>query len=359
MTEQHPLPDLDAPALYARNDPSGAYSRLLDLAGQCRTAWEIVMAWKAPTLPAPPRAVIVAGMGGSAIGGDLLRALAAEECTIPIVVHRDYGLPAYAGPHTLVLASSYSGNTEETLSAAEEAFRRGCPLIAVTTGGELARRAQTWGIPLLAFDYPAQPRECLGYSLLLLLGALVRLDLLPDPTPEVESSIATLKQVRAEIAREVPLARNPAKELARWLYGGFAYVFGAGRLAPVARRWKGQFNENSKAWSCFEELPELDHNVIAGTSNPPGFAQQVRVLFLTSDYDHPRNRLRQEITRAIFEQAGAPCRAIAAHGDSPLAQMLSSVLLGDITSYYLAMLYEADPTVIPAIHALKAALARA
>ncbi len=352
------LPDLDRPEVYAEHDPSGACSRLFDLADQCREAWRIVRKWEPPLLSFPPRAVVVAGMGGSAIGGDLLAALARDLATIPIFVHRNYGLPAWAGPQTLILASSYSGNTEETLSSAAEAFRRGAPMVAVTTGGELARRASEWGVSLLSFHYPAQPREALGYSFLLLLGVLVRLDLLPDMSPEVEESIAVLEVLRAEVDPAVPLERNLAKELATWLYGHLPTVYGSDLLAPVARRWKGQFNENSKSWAFFEELPEMDHNAITGTANPSSFAGQVRALFLTSEHDHPRNRLRQEATRLLFEEAGVPCRAVAGRGKSPLAQMLSTVLLGDAVSYYLAMLYRADPTAIPAIHALKRALAQ-
>ncbi len=355
---QPSLPNLDRPETYTEYDPSNASARLFDLAGQCRKAWRIVEKWEPPILSPPPRAVIVAGMGGSAIGGDLLAALARDLATVPIFVHRNYGLPTWAGPPTLVLASSYSGNTEETLSSAAEAFRRGAPLVAVTTGGELARHASEWGASLLSFDYPAQPREALGYSFLLLLGILVRLDLLPDLSPEVEESISVLEALRAEVEPAVPLERNPAKALAFWLYGSLPTIYGSDLLSPVARRWKGQFNENSKSWAFFEELPEMDHNAITGTANPPSFSGRVRALFLTSEQDHPRNRLRQEVTRRLFEEAGVPCCTVAGRGKSPLAQMLSTILLGDAISYYLAMLYRADPTAIPAIHALKRALAQ-
>jgi glucose/mannose-6-phosphate isomerase len=353
------LPNLDHLDTYTRTDPTGAYDRLFDPAGQCRTAWQIAMAWSPPALPVPPRAVIIAGMGGSAIGGDLLRALALEQATVPILVHRDYGLPAYAGPHTLVLASSYSGNTEETLTAAAEAQRRGAPLIAITTGGELARRAREWGASLLTFDYPAQPREALGYCLMLLLGVLVRLELLPDPTPDVEPAATNLENLRQEVARTVPTAQNEAKGMARWLYGHIPAIYGSGLLAPVARRWQGQFNENSKSWAVYGELPEMDHNAVCGTSWPAGLAQRMRGIFLSSPFDHPRNRLRLEVTRQLMVEAGIPCRTVAGRGNSPLARVLTTVLLGDATSYYLAMLYGADPGAIPAIVALKEALGRA
>ncbi|MGC8874844.1 MAG: bifunctional phosphoglucose/phosphomannose isomerase [Chloroflexia bacterium] len=352
-----PLPDLDDPNIYLEIDRSRAGTRLFDLPGQCRRAWEIAMAWSPPILPAPPRIVVIAGMGGSAIAGDLLRALAERWASVPVWVHRDYGLPAFASGNALVIASSYSGDTEETLSAAEEAWRRGATLVAVTTGGELERRAQDWGIPVLRFDYPAQPREALGYSFLLLLGVLVRLQLFPDPTPQVEEAVSLLEELLLEVRPETPEERNPAKELARWLHGHLPFISGSGLLAPVARRWKGQLNENSKSWAIFEELPEMDHNVVAGTAHPPRLASNIRAVLLTSDADHPRNRLRTTITRQILEESGTPCRTVAGRGCSALAQILTTVLLGDATSYYLAMLYRADPTSIPAIRVLKEALA--
>jgi glucose/mannose-6-phosphate isomerase len=177
-------------------------------------------------------------------------------------------------------------------------------------------------------------------------------------TPEVEGAIAALEGLRAKITPGAPLAQNPCKELAHWLHGYLPLVCGAGLLGPVARRWKGQINEVSNAWAFFDELPEMDHNTVAGTTHPAGLAARVRAVFLTSDQDHPRNRHRQEITLGLFEDAGTACRTVAASGDSPLAQVLSAVLLGDATSCYLAMLYGADPTLIPPILALKEAMAR-
>lgn len=358
MIDQTSLPDLDDPEVYEQTDPQGARQRLFTLAEQCRAAWEIVSSWDPPPLAMPPRAVLVIGMGGSAIGGDLLRVLASPIASIPIIVHRDYDLPAFAGPHTLVIVSTYSGNTEETLSAAKQARQRAAPMVAVTTGGELAHLAWEWDVPRLSFDYPAQPRETLGYSLLLLMGALVRLDLLPDPSPEIEGVIAALEALRSQVEPAVPLAQNPAKELAHWLCGHLPFVCGAGLLGPVARRWKGEFNEVSNAWAVFDQLPEMDHNTVAGTTHPAGFGAKVRAIFLASRYDHPRNRRRQEITSALLEDAGVACRTVAARGDSQLAQVLTSVLFGDATSYYLAILYGADPTLIPQIVALKQAMAR-
>ncbi len=352
------IPDLDNLDLYPTGDPTGAHGRIFDLAGQCRAAWNLVMGWTPPALREPPHAVVVAGMGGSAIGGDLLRGLAADQSPVPILVHRDYNLPAFVGPHTLVLTSSYSGNTEETLSAAIAARHRGAPMVVIATGGELVARARQWGTSVLQFTYPAQPREALGYSLLLLLGALVRLGLLPDPTPAVQEAGAVLEALRREIELEVPRERNPAKGLAHWLFGTTPLVCGSGLLAPVARRWKGALNENSKSWAAYEELPEMDHNTLAGTARPAAFAEKLRGIFLESALDHPRNRLRRELTRRLLEAAGLPCRTVTARGESPLAQVLSAVLWGDAASYYLAILYGMDPAKIAAITTLKEMMAR-
>ncbi len=359
MAKEQTVPNLDDPIICQQTDSCGAYERIFDLGGQCQAAWQLVQKWQPPVLPSPPQQIIIAGMGGSAIGGDILRALTLAESRIPISIHRDYDLPAWAGPQTLVIASSYSGNTEETLSAAEEAHRRGAPLLAVTTGGTLAKKAQEWKAGLLTFNYPAQPREALGYGVVLLLGALARIKLLPDPDEQIRETVAELAALSQELALTVPADRNLAKEIATWVYGCLPLVYGAGLLAPVARRWKGQFNENSKSWAGFEELPEMDHNAVTGTEHPASFAGEVRGIFLTADLDHPRNRLRQEITRGLLEKAGASCRTIGGRGRSGLAQMLTCAFIGDAASYYLAMLYRADPTAIPNIKALKEALAKA
>jgi len=299
-------------------------------------------------------------MGGSAIGGALLQGLVAGECPVPITVVRGYTLPAFArGPGTLVIGCSYSGNTEETLSAFEEALERRALPVAVTTGGKLAALAQEEGIPLVRFDYRSQPRAALGYSFTLLLGLLCRLGLLRDYSADLEEAARVMEEWQAEIRPQVPTARNAAKRLASQIAGRLPVVYGAGVLAAVANRWKTQFNENGKHWTFFEVLPELNHNAVVGFGNPQSVRERTIVLMLRSSLDHPRVQVRWEVTRELLLREGVVAEEVQGRGESHLAHMLSLIHFGDYVSFYLAMLNEVDPTPVETIAFLKQRLAEA
>lgn len=304
--------------------------------------------------------VVIAGMGGSAIGGDLLTAYALPMCKIPLYVHRDYDLPAWAQRReTLVIASSHSGNTEETLSSARQALENGCRLLAITTGGELAQLAEEQHAVLWRFDHPGPPRAAVGYSFCLLLAAVCRLGWLPDPSEELNEAILSMRQQQATIKADVPDVRNLAKRIAGQLIGRWVTVIGAGLQAPVARRWKGQINELAKAWGQFEFLPEADHNLLAGSLNPHENFGRMMVLFLRGKGDHPRNRLRAELTRKALMLEGIGTDSIEIKGESRMAQLWNGVHLGDYIAYYLAMAYEVDPTPVEAIENFKREMLKA
>jgi glucose/mannose-6-phosphate isomerase len=345
--------NLDDATAFATIDPQNMLAQIDGLPAQLRTAWEL-----GRRLPLPEftllRQVLIAGMGGSAIGADLLAAYAAAQCRIPIFVHRDYDLPAWAaGPETLVIASSHSGNTEETLSSFEAARRNGCQMLVVATGGKLVQAAAAADVPAWIFEHRGQPRAAVGFSFGLLLAALARLGLLPDPAAELASAIHTMQEQREALRAAVPTAQNPAKRLAGQAVGRWVTVFGAGILAPVARRWKGQISELAKAWAQFEFLPEADHNTLAGTLNPEELLARSMVIFLRSPSDHPRNRLRSDLTRRAMMLEGLNTDAFEAPGDTPLAHLWSSLLFGDYVAYYLAMAYGVDPTPIAALENFK------
>ena len=353
------MPDLDAPQSFGSCDPKGMLAHIAGLPQQCAAAWDKVQCLKLPDEYRRARQVVVLGLGGSAIGADLLRGLLVDECPIPLIVHRDYGLPAFVDAHTLVIASSYSGNTEETLSGFDEARRRGARLLAVTTGGELAQRAGEWGIPLYTYEYEAQPRAALGYSLFSLLGVMQHLGLASDKSNEVAESSDVMKQWQAEIEPAVPASANAAKSLARELYGRLPVVYGAEHLSEAARRWKGQFNENSKSWAVFDAVPELTHNTVAGYSSPSRLRGEAFVVMLLAASNHPRVQARFEIVGELLRRNGVAYRVIDARGQSKLAQVLSLVHVGDYVSYYLAMLYNADPWEIKSIDWVKKRLSAA
>lgn len=338
---------------FAKLDSQNMLGEMNGLPEQLQAAW--LEAGKLPLGEHPAiRQVIVAGMGGSAIGADLVKAYTAPLASVSLDIHRDYGLPAWAsGPETLVIASSHSGNTEETLSAMETALERGCTTLAVTTGGKIAKLAREKGCELWVFNHQGQPRAAVGYSFGLLLNAFTRLGFIPDQTSEIQDAVREMQEQRPLLAPELPDHDNPAKRQAGQLIDRWVSVFGADLLAPVARRWKGQISEIAKSWGQYEDLPEADHNTLAGVVNPEAVLSRTMALFLQADHNHPRNLRRIELTRKNFMLEGISTDLIEARGASRLAQMWTLIQFGDYTAYYLAMAYDVDPTPVASIENLK------
>ena len=335
-------------------DPQGMLDHIINLPKQLEDGWAAAGQLELPKHFEEVKRVVVAGMGGSAIGGSLLASLLAPESSVPVFVVRDYDLPAFAaGPDTLVIASSNSGNTEETLSALEQAPQRGGQLLAMPTGGQLAERARQARLPLITIDYQSQPRAALGWSFAPLLNLASRLGWAHDLKPDLDEAVRVMREWGRELTAGTPIMKNLAKREAGQLMGRIVFVFGAGYFGEVARRWKDQFNENAKTWSAFEELPEANHNLLAGTDWPDGFASKVMALFLTGARDHPRHVKRIELTRTAFMMAGCNTDILSARGESPLAQMMSLIQLGDFMSLYLALLYGAEPTQVDALATFK------
>jgi len=313
------------------------------------------------SLPLPEfkglRGVIITGMGGSAIGADLLSAYTASSCSVPLVVHRDYDLPAWAnGPQTLVIAASHSGETEETLAAFQLAQSRGCQCLIISTGGKLSSLGEAVGVPVWHFQYTGQPRSAVGFSFSLMMTALYRLGLIPDPTADLRETLHAMGNQQTNLLAEVPVAFNPAKRMAGQLVGRIAVIIGADYMAPVARRWKSQISEVAKAWGQFEFLPEADHNSLAGLNNPDAALSHIMALFITAPENHPRNQIRLDFTRQIFMTQGINTDTIQARGEGRMAHIWTALHFGDYTAYYLAMAYGEDPTPVDAITMLKAAM---
>jgi len=346
--------NLDDFSAFQQLDTQNMLAHIDGLPDQLQTAWELSRHLPLPEMTGI-RQILIAGMGGSAIGADLLSAYIAPNCPLPVAVHRDYELPGWAqGKETLFIASSHSGNTEETLSAFETARERGCQILTISTGGKLEAESAAGAIPNWKFDHKGQPRAAVGFSFGLLLGLFDRLGLIPNPALELKSALVEMRQQQAGLLITIPAAQNPAKRMAGQLVGRLPVILGSGFLAPVSRRWKGQISEVAKAWAQFEYLPEADHNTMAGLSHPEEVLQRMIILFLRAPSDHPRNRLRADLTRKGFMLEGLNTDFIDAAGDTPLAHIWTTLHMGDYVSYYLAMAYGVDPTPIPAIEGLKA-----
>jgi len=351
--------NLDDPIIYPQYDRADMFGHIAALSDQCQAGWKLMQSVDLPASFSQVDRIIVSAMGGSAIGGSLLASLIADECRVPLLVLRDYALPAYLrGPLSLVVSVSHSGETEETLSAFDEARRRGCQLMALTTGGTLAQRARDCGAALATFRYESPPRAALGYSFASLLAMLCRLGFVADKSADLAEALTVMRAWQKEIEPSSPVSRNPAKRLAGQMMGRNVVVWGSGILSEVARRWKGQINENAKQWSAFEVLPEADHNAICGTL-PDEVTAKTFVVFLTATLDHPRTQKRHAISRHVLMTSGVNTEAVAARGNSALAQMLSTLYYGDYVSGYLGLLNEQDPAATPGILELKARMAEA
>ena len=348
------LDDLDR---FKQLDSQNMLAEIDGLPDQLKSAWDLGQTQPLPAANDIQR-VVISGMGDSALGADLLAALVLSTCSAPVIVHRDYGLPAFArGKGTLFIASSYSGDTEETLDSFESALKNDCTIVVISIGGEISKRAKAKNIPAWIFNHKGQPRAALGFSFGLLLALFTRLNLIPDPSKDVDEAVSAMKKSQEKIRAEIPAALNPAKRYAGQLMGRWVTFFAAGILAPVARRFKYQINEISKAGANFEVLPEADHNTLAGTIHPEEVLMPHTMnLFLRAPADHRQNRQRIDLTKQAFMLEGLNTDFLGARGESLLAQMWTMILFGDYMAYYLAMAYGVNPTPVDAIENFKKAM---
>lgn len=350
--------NLDEQQVYKKDDPEGMLTHIHNIPELCRQAWQMATAFDLPEDYSRIYKIVILGMGGSAIGGDLVASLISEEAKIPVIIQRDYSLPAFVNSKTLVITSSYSGMTEETLSAFEKALNTDSKKLVITTGGRLKDMSQEHNIPVFTFSYKAQPRAALPFSFLPILNFIHRLGFINDKSADVAEMVRVLKQLSKEIDEKVPTSQNQTKQLAQALYGRLAVIYGAGITSEVAHRWKTQLNENSKAWAFYEIFPELNHNAVVGYQFPKELSSKMVVVMLHSSHLPNQILRRYQITCQILKEAGIGYHLIDGLGKSDLAQMMSLVLFGDYVSYYLAMLNQIDPTPVKAIDFLKGELGK-
>lgn len=346
----------DAAALRAA-DPGGMLDSVASLPADVREGYELGR--RTPDLPSGDgvRSLAFCGMGGSAIAGDVIGALLADRLPIPVSVVRAPELPAHCGPDTLVLASSYSGDTAETLSLFEQALGRGCRLLAITSGGELGRLAEGAGAACLRLPLGfVMPRAAFGYLALAPLGALEAIGLGRDLGPDLEEAVSALGRIVEACAPDVASSANPAKALALRMGERIPVIWGADGIAAVAAaRWKAEWNENAKLPAFSSALPELDHNEVVGWSDGQG--RPFVLVTLRHAGEHPEIAARFPPSIEIARSSGMDVEEVWAGGRSPLARLLELVLHGDLASTYVALVRGVDPSPIVAIARLKRALA--
>jgi len=307
--------------------------------------------------PGDIRSVVVTGLGGSAIGGDLAQSVAGRYILKPYIVNRDYDLPTFVDASTIVFACSYSGNTEETLSAYKQAKQSKATIVCVTSGGELESLAKADGYPVVPLPKGLPPRAALGHALFMLLGAMQSLQLIPDMTKSIEETMELLVGLREKYGLKNPETENPAKRIARSLHGKIVAIYGSGAiLGATAFRWRSQIEENSKNLAFHHILPEMNHNELVGWLYPEDALLKVGVLLLRDRGDHPQVQKRFELTREIISGKAGSLHEIWSEGESLLARVMSLIYIGDFVSLYMAFLNNVDPTPVRVIDFLKSRL---
>lgn len=348
--------NLDDVALFKKLDPDGMLEEIQGLPDQLSLAWKTADKYPLPEENGFSN-VIIAGMGGSAIGADLLVSYSAPFCKIPVSVLRGYHLPSSArGKENLVVCSSHSGNTEETLSVFQEAAANQCTVMGISRGGQLLKTIIENDLVGWKFEHKGQPRSAVGFSFGMLLNLFSRLKLIPDQTSILDSTASVMREYIKEIDADVPVSRNLAKRIAGQAINRYLVILGAEHLEPIARRWKTQVNELAKCWAQFEFLPEADHNTLAGLVFPEANLQKIYAIFLDSENYHPRNHKRIELTFSEFMLAGLCTDKVNTTDNSKLGEIWKMLLLGDFVAYYLAMAYQIDPTPIEALENFKKAM---
>ncbi|MFC2044666.1 bifunctional phosphoglucose/phosphomannose isomerase, partial [Chloroflexota bacterium] len=294
--------NLDDLSIYPQFDKSGMLNQLSEFPKECRRAWQKAIDFALPAEYARVDKVVILGMGGSAIGGEMVSRLLLESKALIWIV-KDYDLPPFVDEKTLVIASSYSGNTEETLSAFTDSLKTKARKLVLTTGGKLKKLADKQGIPTFLIDYQAPPRVAFPHSFIPLVGIFQKLGLVKDKTGDLQETLPILNKLVGDLAATTPLNSNEAKQLATKLWGRIVIVYGVGILSAITRRWKSQLNENSKSWAFFELFPELNHNSTTGFQFPHEAKERIFVLLLRSPLIHPRNLLRYEATSKLLDKA--------------------------------------------------------
>lgn len=344
------LDDLEA---IGKLDSQGMLGVLNSFDRQLEEALEIGLKADIPA-PKAIHNVLVCGLGGSAIAGDFLSAYLGTDLKVPLSVHRNYSIPGFADEKTLALICSYSGNTEETLSAFHDSREAGCAIVCLSSDGQLQRYADQYDYALLQIPGDFPPRTALGFLAIPLLIVLNRVGLVSDRSEEMSRSVSWVRNRIEKFGLEIPEEENAAKKLALQLHQKIPVIYGSqDRLEMVARRWRGQFSENAKQLAYSSALPEMNHNEIQGWKHPAPALDQLIPIFLRDREDHPQVQIRADITRQLVGGNSEACLEFWTEGESWLERLWSLILLGDYASLYLAFLNHENPTPVHVIEDFK------
>jgi len=350
--------DLDDAVTYEKLDPSDLHRRLYRLPEQCQHAWIEAEKTAVPGNMDRCTEIIVAGMGGSAIAGDLVSDLAGLDSNIPLRVVRDFRIPGLlvdknTRTRQLVIICSFSGETVETLSVFDQVLSKDLPTVVITGGGTLGQRAANASVPVITIDAPGEPRSAVGYNLMLLTSLLARSGVIKISAADVSEGLSAARDMASQVGIDIPTEQNQAKRLAKHLIGGLTVVYGSGNLSGMALRWKSQINENGKSWAFAESLPELLHNSVESFPGALEVRQRTTVLLLKPYQIDLELERRYTALNEILDRYRIESHVITAVPGGPLAQSLALMVLGDHVSYYMGVLSGLDPSKTPSIDFLK------
>jgi glucose/mannose-6-phosphate isomerase len=336
-------------------DKSNMLGLLLDFPAQIRSAVQIARTAKILFGKRDFSRIVFGGLGGSAISADLVRSYLYFTAKLPIIVCREYDVPGYVDSSTLVLVSSYSGNTEETLSFYAQAKKAGSTIIAISCGGALKEYCQKDGVSFIEIPQGLPSRCALGYLSIIPLCILAQLGIISEVDGALNQTVRILEELKNQkLNPRIGLKDNIAKFIASKLCNKFAVIYSSSvHFDVVATRLKGQLNENSKALALSHVFPEMNHNEIVGWQNPKKLFKDFLVLMFRDSGMHPRVAKRMDITKELIKKEGVDIIEIWSSGEELLSRIFSFIYIGDFISYYLAILYGIDPTPVDRVTYLK------
>ena len=302
--------------------------------------------------------IVIAGMGGSAIGGDVAKVLTNKELEVPLFISRNYKLPNWVNKNTLVICSSYSGNTEETIASFDDAKNKGASIIGISTGGNLTKKLNKYGLDSISIPNNLQPRAALGFSLVPILFILNKLDFIgSDVLDDINAGVILLKKLRDKYSNENN--NNLSYSIAKNIYNTIPIIYAENNNCEViAVRWKGQLSENSKMLAYHNELPEMNHNEIVGWENNNDLIKNCSVIWLSDKSDYPRTVIRMKASRDIIGHLAKHHEIISVDGDSRTVRLLHLIHLGDWISFWCAVLHGTNPNPVEKIDKLKTILSK-
>jgi len=347
---------LDSREQIAELDQENMLGSVEALAHQVTHAWHDTqqLTWQAGK---EIRNVVVSGMGGSGLGADVIKNLFKSELKVPFEFVHDYTLPGYVNENTLVILSSYSGNTEETLSGAELVIERKAQVMVISAGGKLADLAkqQNWTLYQIdpQFNPCNQPRMAIGYAVMGTIGLASKASLISLTQAEIDQVVSTIAEVVAANTVEIAVDQNQAKQLAFEMVDRKTLLVGAEFLTGAIHTAANQANENAKAWTDYAIIPEINHHLMEGLKFTGGLQHTGLVIFLQSKLYHPQNQKRVALTQEIFEEAGMQTQLISLKSPTPLTQVFEAITLLGFANFYLSMLHGINPSPIPIVESFK------